>query len=337
VDGLNLYAYARNNPVTLCDPTGLQSVPEQVPRQDWADIGDGVQLYYDAEGVPRFVALDGVVDYDHPLRGGEEVITIHETAPSGSAWHAQAFQPASAPYDLSSYLPSVDTGNAFANVASNGLIGIANLAGGVLNVFSNGFCEASALPAKAMVAMGWAESELDADRMLLFGPGGPGYGLEMAPRYAVSGVRRGLGALASLARRGIAAIEAAFTTQEAKAGRLAAADDVVLLHGTTRQRGASIIPNGPDPAFVEPGGGPPAGSFSTAPASGEYPMGSPEAYAAFKAALFPQEGGPAIVRLIVPRAIVQLAIRHEGEVRFAIGHGLEELLDAWTSLVKSLH
>jgi hypothetical protein len=52
--------------------------------------------------------------------------------------------------------------------------------------------------------------------------------------------------------------------------------------------------------------------------------------------LFPTEGGPAVVRVVVPRSIVQKAIRTPGEVRFEPGYGLEELLESWANLSKSV-
>jgi hypothetical protein len=111
----------------------------------------------------------------------------------------------------------------------------------------------------------------------------------------------------------------------------------VLQHGTTQARAQSIVRNGPDPNFVEPGGGPPAGGFSTAPPQGPYPGGSPSQYAAGKAALFPNEGGPAVVEVEVPAYILQQAVRQQGEVRFEPGRGLEALMRAWGSLTKTIY
>jgi hypothetical protein len=88
-----------------------------------------------------------------------------------------------------------------------------------------------------------------------------------------------------------------------------------LRHGTTRQRAETIIQNGPDPNFVEPGGCDRAEGFSTTRIQHSYPYGSPDDVAAGKARLFPNEGGAAIIEIEVPEPIVQLA-DIGGEVRF---------------------
>ncbi len=108
----------------------------------------------------------------------------------------------------------------------------------------------------------------------------------------------------------------------------------LLRHGTTLQRARSIVRNGPDPNFREPGGLDVADGFSTADVYGPYPVGSPEDYALGKAALFPGEGGPAIVEVEVPTDIIALALVTGGEVRFQAGFGLAEVLQRWQSLVR---
>jgi hypothetical protein len=110
----------------------------------------------------------------------------------------------------------------------------------------------------------------------------------------------------------------------------------ILRHGTTRQRAKAIVQRGPDPNFTEPGGLDTAEGFSTAPAEGPFPVGTPEQYATAKANLFPNEGGPAIVEVEVPQAIVDLAINAGGDIRFEPGCGLEELLAAWPTLPKRI-
>jgi hypothetical protein len=110
----------------------------------------------------------------------------------------------------------------------------------------------------------------------------------------------------------------------------------VLRHGTTRQRADSILQNGPDPNFVEPGGADPARGFSTYPDGSPISVGTPEQYAAGKALLFPNEGGPAIVEIEAPVDIVDLAIDAGGEIRFEPGFGLDELRQAWPQIKKGL-
>lgn len=114
----------------------------------------------------------------------------------------------------------------------------------------------------------------------------------------------------------------------------------ILLHGTTRQRAERIMTLGPDPHFIEPGGGPRAEGFSTCLKSGPFPLGTPEEYARHKAASFPNERGPAIVVVDVPDEIVTLAVDKvyfplsQGVVQFDEGAGLEELRAAWPTLFK---
>jgi hypothetical protein len=115
----------------------------------------------------------------------------------------------------------------------------------------------------------------------------------------------------------------------------------ILLHGTSRHRAEQIMKQGPDPDFVEPGGGTRAEGFSTCLESGPFPLGTPEDYARGKAALFPNEGGPAILAVDVPDDIIALAVDaffplSQGVVEFDEGAGLEELQDAWPALPKRI-
>jgi hypothetical protein len=108
----------------------------------------------------------------------------------------------------------------------------------------------------------------------------------------------------------------------------------VLWHGTTRRRAEAILRGGPDPNFLEPGTMVKAGGFSTAPTHGPYPLGDPRDYASKKAALFADEGGPAILEVEIPEEIVALAINEVVEIRFQPNLGLEELCQAWPELPK---
>ena len=109
---------------------------------------------------------------------------------------------------------------------------------------------------------------------------------------------------------------------------------VRLQHGTTRLRAEHILRNGPDPNNVL--GGDTAHGFSTAPAVGPFLMGTPDEYARLKAKLFPQEGGPAILEIDVPKFVVTLAVHPGGEVWFGANFGLEELLAEWQTLSKRI-
>lgn len=116
----------------------------------------------------------------------------------------------------------------------------------------------------------------------------------------------------------------------------------VVLHGTTRHRAERIMALGPEADFIEPGGGTRAEGFSTCLECGPFPLGTPEEYASRKAAAFPNEGGPAILRMDVPDDILVLATDEvyfplsQGIVQFDEGAGLEELRAAWSSLTKTI-
>jgi hypothetical protein len=117
---------------------------------------------------------------------------------------------------------------------------------------------------------------------------------------------------------------------------MASSEPVVRLrHGTTKKRAEAILLNGPDPNYKEPGGLDTAEGFSTARIGDPCPFGSPEAVAAAKALLFPDEDGPAIIEFEVSEALARKADLG-GEVRFEPGFGLEELLAAWPSLSKRI-
>ena len=114
----------------------------------------------------------------------------------------------------------------------------------------------------------------------------------------------------------------------------------LVLHGTTRQRAERIAAVGPDPEFVEPGGGRAEG-FSTSLAAGPFLFGMPEDYARRKAALFPDEAGPAILAVDVPDEIIERATdeyfpRAQGLIQFDPDSGLEPLLAAWPNLAKEV-
>jgi hypothetical protein len=116
----------------------------------------------------------------------------------------------------------------------------------------------------------------------------------------------------------------------------------ILLHGTTLRRAEQIVAHGPDPDYIEPGGGTRAEGFSTCFEGGPFPLGTPEGYACSKSAAFPGEGGAAIVAVDVPDDIIDLAAdavffpRGQGVVQFDERAGLEELQTAWPSLPKAI-
>lgn len=116
----------------------------------------------------------------------------------------------------------------------------------------------------------------------------------------------------------------------------------IVLHGTTRHRAEQIMAQGPDPDFIEPGGGTRAEGFSTCLEGGPFPLGTPEEYARRKAAAFPSEGGPAILRVDVTDDILASSVDEayfplsQGIVQFDEGAGLEELRAAWSSLTKTV-
>jgi hypothetical protein len=103
-----------------------------------------------------------------------------------------------------------------------------------------------------------------------------------------------------------------------------------------------MLARGPDPDFIEPGGSTRAEGFSTCLQGGPFPLGTPEDYARGKAAAFPNEGGPVILAVDVPDALIALAADEvyfplsQGIVQFDEGAGLEELRAAWPALPKQI-
>ena len=116
---------------------------------------------------------------------------------------------------------------------------------------------------------------------------------------------------------------------------MASEELVHLRHGTTRKRAEAILLKGPDLSFREPGALDVSDGFSAVRVTSACPYGSPEAIALGKARLFPDEGGPAIVEFDIPESIV-LKAEIKGEVRFARGYGLEELLTMWPFIAKKV-
>jgi hypothetical protein len=119
----------------------------------------------------------------------------------------------------------------------------------------------------------------------------------------------------------------------------------ILHHGTTLQRARAIEANGPDPHFREPGAGglPTAEGFSTVIGDGRScSTGTPEVAARNKHALFPEEGGPAILEVAVPDWIMAIlyadpiaaGLARGGEIRFESESGLNELRTEWHNLTK---
>jgi hypothetical protein len=107
-------------------------------------------------------------------------------------------------------------------------------------------------------------------------------------------------------------------------------------------RAQQLEAGGPDPDFIEPGGTSRAGAFSTYLESGPFPFGTPAEYAHGKAAAFPNEGGPAILKVDVPANIIALAVDEEyfplsqGLVQFEEGPVLEALRAVWPTLSKQI-
>ena len=125
----------------------------------------------------------------------------------------------------------------------------------------------------------------------------------------------------------------------------AAPPPTVLHHGTTLRRARAIEAGGPDPNFREPGTGhlPAAEGFSTVIGDGRpCGTGTPEVTARNKDALFPGEGGPAILEVAVPAWIMAVlyadpiaaGLARGGEIRFEPEGGLTELRAEWPNLTK---
>lgn len=123
------------------------------------------------------------------------------------------------------------------------------------------------------------------------------------------------------------------------------APPTILHHGTTLLRAREIEKHGPNPEYREPGSGalPPAAGFSTVIGDGrQCSTGTPEMAARSKHALFPDEGGPAILEVSVPAWIMAVlyadaivaGLARSGEIRFEPESGLNELRAEWHKLPK---
>jgi len=119
----------------------------------------------------------------------------------------------------------------------------------------------------------------------------------------------------------------------------------ILHHGTTLLRARAIEANGPDPHYREPQSEhlPPAEGFSTVIGDGRpCSTGTPEVAARNKHALFPDEGGPAILEVSEPDWVMGIlyadpiaaGLARNGEIRFDLESGLTELRAEWHNLTK---
>jgi hypothetical protein len=100
-------------------------------------------------------------------------------------------------------------------------------------------------------------------------------------------------------------------------------------------------------AYKEPGTGqlPPAEGFSTVIGDGRpCRTGTPENVTRRKGSLFPAEGGPAILEVVVPAWIMAIlyadsiasGLAKGGEIRFEPECGLNELRTEWHNLTKRI-
>ena len=116
---------------------------------------------------------------------------------------------------------------------------------------------------------------------------------------------------------------------------------MILLHGTTRLRAELIVRFGPDPHYAESLGQASDDGFATYVEGGRYMFHPSEECARRKSALFPSEGGPAILRVDVPDDIIQktdlqfFPLVH-GVVQFNEKFGFEELRKAWPNLPREV-
>src|SRR5258708_5895732 len=83
----------------------------------------------------------------------------------------------------------------------------------------------------------------------------------------------------------------------------------LLQHGTTLRRAERLLVTTPEPHFVDPGGdyySRANGISFVIAGSPDIGLGSVEEYARAKASNFPNEGGPVILEVEVPDAIVDI-------------------------------
>jgi hypothetical protein len=122
-----------------------------------------------------------------------------------------------------------------------------------------------------------------------------------------------------------------------------------LWHGTTRRRAESIVANGPDASFLEPGEkrrGDVKDFWAVDAAStpSTWSMGSPFDQARDKHELFDNEGGPAIVEFEVPIIVMReleadaefAAVLSSGAVQFREYWGVPQLRRIWQTLPRRI-
>ena len=127
-------------------------------------------------------------------------------------------------------------------------------------------------------------------------------------------------------------------------------ENLTLWHGTTRRRAESILANGPDGAYVEPGeqfrsDAPDFWAVESAEPAASWILGSPFDQARNKHRLYSHEGGPAIVEFEVPQSLVEALsrnpdfadVRASGAIHFRADWGLPELTRLWPTIPCRIH
>jgi RHS repeat-associated protein len=339
-DGPNVYAYVNARPINLSDPNGRWGVSDLVDRAESygkkvldAAVPTPVQEFATGAIKQEYETAKGMLQegVDRLQRAVDEI----KADPVSAVVDASIGGPSGALAQASLKAEVKHTGAKLAKVyeserrAGSGVVFSGTKAANDVFNPATGLVDAAPKVVDAVRRGKLEEAGRQAERGLL----------SLGSTIAVAAVA--VGAVGKIGGAGvpepleISEVEVTEKTEGLPAG--GGEDTVTLEHGTTLKRAKSIVEKGPDPSYVEPGDQPPPpdAEFSTT-RGGATAVGGSARYARKKASIFPDEGGPAIVEMKVPKAIVDKANSFGGYPGFSPGWGLEELKEAWSTIEKRI-
>ncbi len=166
VDGMNLYTYARNNPIALTDPHGTDSstsIPDYDPEQDGKILGI-------VNGSGGITPIPGVTKEEiaqapkTPVKRSEALPSVPKAAPATEqSWlHTEStvvpFYTPPMEGDVITPVATYDTGNTGLNILTNTWLGLSNLTAAIINTPGNMMVTAE----KGAKAVGFSDIELQA-------------------------------------------------------------------------------------------------------------------------------------------------------------------------------
>ncbi len=329
VDGPNVYAYSRNKPTGLSDPSGTQSEPE---------TGVGVGVTIDFDGNVSVGSLNGdnpnpdvgPCDELNPLCGSASLLLEAPSMVSGQELTVNQLAPESSLYDeFAEYMRESAVGQFIAGVSTGGLAGAAP-GGFLLGIGVEVTGVSDDLPAYYRLGYGVGETAWGIAQLLVGGGGEVvGGGLTLTGGGAVVGVPVMAGSTALILEAGadigtgtgifMSALDDIDSPRPSGSGggggsstplsplqqaRQAGVDDVieeeieVYVHGTTRSFADELVDNPLD--TLSSSGGNYGGQFHAA-----IERGVAERYATASASNAGRGESAALVGLALPRSLVQ--------------------------------